>query len=127
MYTMNPLRSRSNAIDRVIGSDDDPAITTTSTLLPLLARFALLFLRLVFFLITRYVMPPVARTMIVVKILCRIAQSYICVYVEAEAFDITTDRRGDGGTRGRAASGIHSDDESASRRTLETFSRCLST
>lgn len=123
---MKPLLSRSSEIDRVMGSDGDPAITTTSSLAPLLARFALRFLRLTFLFMTLYVTPPIAKTITVVKILCLYIQLWSWASTEGET-DMSNVRGGGGGGLGRADSGIHLEDESASLSVFETFSRCLST
>jgi len=124
---MNPLLSRSSEIDRVIASDGDPATTTTSSLAPLPAFFALRFFLFDFLLITWYVTPPTAMTITVVKILFFKTQSWIREYVELEAMTDSKVFGGGGGGLGRRDSGIHGEEDRASRRVLETFSRCLST
>jgi hypothetical protein len=70
--------------------------------------------------------PPTAITMTVVRILFFRTQSWICEYVE---LDVVMENvfGGGGGRLGRADSGIHGEEDRASRRLLETFSRCLST
>lgn len=76
MYTMNPLLSKSSARERVTGRFGDPAMTTTSSLAPFLARLALLVLRQrALFRIPRYTTTLVVRTMKPVRILCREIQS----------------------------------------------------
>ena len=72
--------------------------------------------------------PPIATTMTVVKILFFNAQSWIREYTELDAVTDSMNVFGGGGRgRGRADSGIHGEDDRASRRMLETCSSCLST
>ncbi len=68
-----------------------------------------------------------AITITVVRILFFDTQRWTCVYMEEEEAVETKVRGGGGGGLGRADSGIHCEEERASRRVLETFSRCRST
>lgn len=122
---MKPLLSRSKDSDRVMGSEGDPAMITTSSLAPLLARFALLFFRFTFLFTILYVTPPIARTMKVVSILCLSIQLCNWASTDGETDDDKV-LGGGGGGLGRADSGIHFEDEIASLNVSDTFSRCLS-
>lgn len=72
-------------------------------------------------------LPPATTTMRPVRILFFETQLYTSDSVEDEAGDGANFGEGAGGGFGRAEAGSQSDDESASRRTFETFCRCLST
>lgn len=113
-------------MDRVIGSDGEPATTTTSSLAPFPAFLALRFLRCLFCLINTYATPPIETSPSTILILFVETQSWTRASIEAEAADSAKDRGGGGG-RGRADSGSHGAVERASLRAFEARSRCLST
>lgn len=108
-----------------MGSDGDPATTTTSSLAPLLAFLALRLLRCFLSFIAKYATPPIETKPMATSSLWVDSQSWMRVKAEAEAAD-STKRRGGGGGRGRADSGSHGAEESVSLRILEACSRCLS-
>lgn len=65
--------------------------------------------------------------MTVVRILFLQIHWWICVVRVVDEAIVPVNVRGGGGGLGRADSGIHEDEERASRSVLDTFSRCRST